>query len=252
MRDPCTAKEAVTKFSSLGVKKVILHLFFDCRRDIIFFLLNRDLGDDLTDEGAANVETRATITKDYTVMCTLARWYLEYNNNQSKASALFRQAAELGDRVAQYYHGLLSYTEDNPMRYTWWKKALERKLYGEDQLTKTFFGQITTWLCKGGIADNILYEMGGALKIHLDTIKSITTENEELAAVQNAISFHNQCFDKSQLAIQHWLAIGKRFLVKDVTIMIARILESDRSAWSDNSKKGKPQRQRRKTVGVKK
>ncbi len=183
------------------------------------------------EENAINVGLRAAVAKDAAIVCTLGRWYFEHRSDVSKALPLFKQAAEWGDRVAQYYYGSLGYSPDNFMRYVWWKKALERRLYGEGELTKTFFGQIIQYLSKEGITDDILFEMGGALKIHFDNIKSIATNREGIVAVQEAISFYNGCYDKAQEAIQYWLVAGNQFLVKNVTVLIGQILQSQMSAW---------------------
>jgi hypothetical protein len=70
--------------------------------------------------------------------------------------------------------------------------------------------------------------MGGALKIHFDDIKQVTTKQEEIDAVQNAISFHDRCYDKVEKAIKYWLKAGNRFFVNHITTFVtAQIVMSE-------------------------
>ncbi len=204
---------------------------YDARRFICSVIIDKNFSTEVIEEHAIQVGERGIAKNDALIVCAFGRWYLNYKKDVPKALHLFEMAANLGNRVGQYYYGLIGFGEDQPMRYFWWTKVLERRLYGEKELRRTFFGQIVQWLCKGDIPDDILFQMGGALKIHFDDIKQVTTKQEEIAAVQEAISFYDCCYDKAQEAIQYWLLAGNQFLVKRMTVKIAQILWSEKSAW---------------------
>jgi hypothetical protein len=129
--------EAVSTLFSWQFSKDVMHLFMEYGKEDKQgpgFLLNHKLADTVTDKDAAKVEERVIAAKDPTVACALARWYLDFKHNRSTALALFKQAAEWTDKVAQYYYGSLAFGPDDIQRCTWWRKALERKLHGENLL----------------------------------------------------------------------------------------------------------------------
>jgi TPR repeat protein len=92
-----------------------------------YFVFTKAFKCEFTLEEATALHKRVLVAQDPTVMCVLARWYLEFPKDVAKAVSLFEKAATAGDRVAQYYFGTYCFDRDDPMRYFWWTKALGRK-----------------------------------------------------------------------------------------------------------------------------
>jgi hypothetical protein len=128
-------------------------------------------------------------------------------------------AAAWGDRVAQHYYGLIAFGLDYLTRYVWWEKALQRRFHIEHVLTHRLFDAITARLSSVPVPDNNLFEMGRMVEIHVNDVP------------KRHKMFYKRCCEKAEEAIQCWLDLTKRVLIKDMQNMIAHMAQSDKSVW---------------------
>ncbi len=179
---------------------------------------------DIEEEEMAKIGERAIAAMDPLTACAVARWYLFFKF-EAKALTLFHMAAEWGDRVAQFYYGSLAFGPDDIMRFVWWGKALQRRLFREHVLTHNVFSAITVRLSDKSVPDNILFEIGRALEIHVNDVPK-----RHKLFFRDAVMFYKRCCEKATSAVLCWLMICKRenLLVPDIRRLIARrYLRSD-------------------------
>ena len=80
------------------------------------------------------------------------------------------------------------------------------------------------------------FEIGAAFKGHVDVARNMVFGRkwsiDDLRAAQLCVELHDEWIGFAKLAIQTWLLIGRRLsVVKDVRLLIARMLRDEPWAW---------------------
>jgi hypothetical protein len=219
-----TLEEVMATLSRWNICHVVPHFAPDEKTERLFQNNDHYYSSDIEEEVHKIGELAVAATDPLTV-CAVARWYLFFKH-VPKALTLFHMAANWGDRVAQFYYGLLAFGPDDIMRFVWWGKALQRRLHSEHVLTHRLFDAISAHLSSVPVPDNILFEIGRAVEIHM-----IDVPKRHKLLFREANMFYKRCCVKAEEAIQCWLNLTKRLLVKDVQNLIANMAQSDKSAW---------------------
>ncbi len=162
--------------------------------------------------------------------------------DRSRGVTLVLEAAHLGERRAQFHLGVNEFTWSDWQRYHWWGKAATRKHeVATASLTSAAVEQLKCWddgICSG----RVLFELGSALKEHVDVASQTCFEksanDEELTAMCRCAKLYDEWCNEAKAAIACWIVIGRRLsVVKDVRQVIARMLWKERATWSIARKK---------------
>ncbi len=158
--------------------------------------------------------------------------------DKTKARALWREAAELGEVSAQFVHGAEGCTQNDWQRYRWWGMAAARgeNVAGQEMVGAT--SEQLQWWEEGACDGRVVFELGAAFRGHVDVMAGTcfgfsVDSNDDLKAVQRCIELLNEWVALSKSAIETWIGIARRLhVVKDIRLMIAWLLRAEPWAWS--------------------
>jgi hypothetical protein len=159
----------------------------------------------------------AAATGDRNAKARLAEWYTSEGENE-RAVQLWSEAAELGQRDAQYYFGSFRYSEKDWQRYKWWGCASVR---GNEKAAKKLLEaaqmQLRLWE-EGRRTGRVLFEIGAAYRGHVgesSRAKGVWRESDDAAA--RCVLLFEQWLEMARVAIRYWLMIGRRLgVAKDI------------------------------------
>lgn len=158
-----------------------------------------------------------------------------------KAKALWKEAADLGNHSAQHNCGVLTFAENDWRRYHWLGKAAAGRGFGRTKPMLLAAARKYLDLHRQGQGSGrVLFEIGLVFKGHVDvekcTIFGAKTTPDMMPAVLGCIQAHDEFVLVAKEAIECWIAVGRRlrkFVSKDIRLMIARLLWEQRAEWSE-------------------
>jgi TPR repeat protein len=157
--------------------------------------------------------------------------------DERKGNALMREAAELDSSDAQYYVGLHQYRKHDWERFYWWGRAGARRF-------SFFFCSSAIELSESfekGELGRVLHTIVACLRVHLDVagqkVFGYMQTAEQCRALERMIELQNAVDNRARLAIACWSMVGRRLrVVKDVRVMISKMLWVESWCWSQGSK----------------
>ncbi len=169
--------------------------------------------------------------------------------DQAKAVALFREAAELEQVSAMYNYAKRGLGEADPERYAWLGRAAAR---GHDAaaMELTLAAEKQVGLMRVLRSGRVVLAIGEALREHVDvgarTVFELACDEPYLECAEKVLELSATWTRQAQEAIRCWLMIGRRQrgTNRDVRMVIAKLLWRDRGAWSERTtkKRGKKAR----------
>jgi hypothetical protein len=159
------------------------------------------------------------------------------DSNKEKAISLFKQAADLGSVQAQFYFGQVAHGEHETERYKWWATAMKG---GHGHGRNKFLDAVVSFVLKfneTGDFARIVFEMGLHLcdEIDGDTIAGVSfCKDETFQCALRAVELYTHWTTSARNAIIFWTWHAKNAtaLIKDVRVLIGKMLWTDRASWS--------------------
>jgi hypothetical protein len=153
--------------------------------------------------------------------------------DETTALALWREAAEMGQRDAQYRMGCIAYGAEDWQRYRFWGSAAARGNWGSVAALISKAAKQLRLYNEGG-SGRIVFELGAAYRGHTDKERVFSVVNLDDAVVaQRCVNLHEQWTALAKAAVECWLMTGRRFgVAKDIRLLIARSLWRERADWS--------------------
>ncbi len=155
--------------------------------------------------------------------------------DRARAIACYTEAAELGDRDAQWECGGKGWTSSDWQRYRWWGLVAAQ---GDEEATVSMLDAATEHLRlfdNGSNSGRVVFELGAAFKGHVDVPFQCVFGSHALPDLQEAlrcIELHDKGIALAKAAIETWIAVGRRQKVaKDMRTKIARLLWAERADW---------------------
>jgi hypothetical protein len=174
-------------------------------------------------------------------LCFLGECFLQgigCNQDSAKGIRLLKEAAELENPLAQFYYGKYGFEENVFSRYHWWRKAFAHNggslcaSYEPVQYAREVFQS----LVEGRVYPEYVYEIGLTFAPYFDapsaTIFDEYCTQEELEHAKTAVALYRLCVEKAREATVCWLLVGKQFVAKDIRVLIGKMIQADKSAWS--------------------
>jgi hypothetical protein len=157
--------------------------------------------------------------------------------DEERAKELYRQAAELGHRTAQFTYGETVFGAMDWQRFYWWGEAAKRGYRAN------FFCDAVVALIPAfarGENGRILHVVSGVIRDHLDSVM------REIFGRRNATEFNRMrhvlllweaMLDRARLSIACWSVVGRRLgVAKDVRVMIAKMAWEEVWRWGEKAK----------------
>jgi hypothetical protein len=157
--------------------------------------------------------------------------------DRSKTLELYRRAAELGLSVAQQVYGELAFGEDDWERYYWWGGAAcnHNDLSGFRLVVIELLP-----LFERGDKSRILFTVAPMVKANavesVNVVFGRDCSREEMVALLRVVELNDAMLGRARLAIACWSVAGRRCgLIKDVRVMIAKMLWEEAWRWGRKS-----------------
>lgn len=156
--------------------------------------------------------------------------------NRTEAVALWKEAAELGHRTAQYDLGKHGYSDKDWQRYHWWGQAAARGHHvAVRNVAFATIGQLHLFE-EGNGSGHVVFELGSVLKNNMDVTGGTLFGNQcaerVLVAAQRCCDLYDKWCACAIAAIECWLGLGRRLHIeKDIRVLIARLLWKEPWAW---------------------
>ncbi len=156
--------------------------------------------------------------------------------DRTRAVTLWKEAAELEHRDAQFYFGELAYSASDWQRYQWWGRAAA---HGNENVIAHLRTAATEQLKlfeEGKAAGRVVFEIGAACQGHMgvadDKLSGLSVCREELRAVQGCVELHEQWCMAAKAAVECWIGVGRRLeVIKDIRLVIAGLVWAQRVEW---------------------
>ncbi len=149
--------------------------------------------------------------------------------DRTRAIALWKDAAELGYRDAQFDYGREAFSEEEWQRYRWWGLAAARGRVSAIGAVREAAALQIVLREKGTWSGRIVLELGAAFKglveVPRKTVFRSRSSDDALQAALQCIELHDMWLAEAKTAFQTWNGIGRRLKVaKDICLLIARLL----------------------------
>jgi hypothetical protein len=161
-----------------------------------------------------------------------------------RALALWQRAAELGDVAAAFHVGDKKYGENCPERYLWWGIAANGGYYNAPlELVASASGQVRLY-DENQSNGPVVFAIGHALKdqIHMGcrTVYGRRIHRDDFFEnAKYAVDLYRQWISSCKLAVRCWIWTARqRGVVRDIRILIAKLLWADQAAWSASPPSG--------------
>jgi hypothetical protein len=159
--------------------------------------------------------------------------------NVAKGIELFRQAAELGHATASYMYATRAFGEEDFERFLWCGRAA---LLGAHvpEFCRAVLGLIPSF--ETGEHGRILHLVAPVLRVVVDRRQSSSLKVEdELGAAPRVAELHAAMLTRAREAIASWSLVSRRLgIVKDVRVMIAKMVWEEPWRWSVVANKSQP------------
>lgn len=153
---------------------------------------------------------------------------------QSKAVALYKQAAGLGHAAAQHQYGKLAYSELQWERYWWWSRAAQRG-FGVYELCNAAIEFLPAF--EAGRLGRILFESAVGVKVYLSQGKR--GDGKRTPTLQRVLGLYDARCAVAEHAIECWIVAGRRLgVAKDIRMIIAKMAWEERWRWCELDGKG--------------
>jgi TPR repeat protein len=148
--------------------------------------------------------------------------------DRPRALRLYREAAELGLPWAQYIYADRGFDASDPERFQWWGEAAARR----NGPAVDGLRQVAVQYARKGGRD--LYEVGCVLEcLDLETLNEVGEWTAAQAeCIRAAVAHCSATRRRAGRAVRWWTRVGMRLgVARDVRLIIARLLWSQRAAW---------------------
>jgi hypothetical protein len=154
-----------------------------------------------------------------------------------RAIALFKEAAELDQEVAQGFYGTLVYGELDWERYYWWGRASVKghklQLY-VDAILQLLLPQFEKNAC-----GRKLHTVAPVIRAHMNVAKCRVFEHYVAHAtvidLRRVLALHDAMMHRARQAIACWSMAGRRRgVVKDIRVIIAKKLWEEAWQWGES------------------
>jgi TPR repeat protein len=183
---------------------------------------------------------RAAAAGDRRGMFALAQHLSEGRGCESdggKAFELYRDAARSGDACAQFAYGRRGFELLDWERYHWY--ALAARAGNSDAVIALTDATVLIPLFESGELARILHIVGPVFRAHVTNRVSfrLCVGDSFLEQYQRVIALYDAMAERAKEAMRCWSVIGRRVgLVKDVRVMIAKMLWEEAWQWSEDKK----------------
>ncbi len=166
-----------------------------------------------------------------------ALWYGQgCDEDCGSGMALVKEAAELGHAIAMMWVGQNAFGAHEWQRYRWWGRSAARDCSGVHSMLFQASSEQMLLLEEGKGSVRAVFEIGAALKPHLD-LANARAFGKPLGvckqSVQLCVELHDKWCAEAKKAISCWTVVATRLgVVKDVRLLIAQMLWDDGGAWS--------------------
>ncbi len=149
------------------------------------------------------------------------------------ALPLWREATELGVLTAQWCWRAFC---DDSEYCTWLRRATQQWSAGSGQTMLAMEALPRLELCdKKESSGRSVFEIGFGLKPLRAWKYAKLMIPERIAAAERAVAMYEQWCAQAKTSVMCWLWLSRHLLVKDVRLLIADLVWSDRIAWSERA-----------------
>jgi hypothetical protein len=133
--------------------------------------------------------------------------------DQHKATALYREAAEMGQVSAMYNHAKRGLAEMDPERYVWLGRAAASGHHAAGmELTLAAEKQLGLYLVVH--SGRLMFAIGEALHMHVsvaeETVFGLECDEQHLESAGKVIELYKGWVEGARRAIRCWIMVGKR------------------------------------------
>ena len=161
--------------------------------------------------------------------------------DEARGLEYIREAAQLGHVEAQYDYAIRSFSADDWQRYALMGRAADR---GYDVATKALTDAAVAQLRafeSGQGAGRVVFEIGRRCKVHQHATHAQLFDWPALRkicpAMRRCVQLYDEWCEAAKRAVNCWSVIGQRLgVVKDIRLMIARMVWEGRSVWGEKRK----------------
>ncbi len=152
-----------------------------------------------------------------------------------RAASVWREAAELGQAKSQSSFGQLAFPAGDWQRYRWmgrvavsgYTEVIDFLVEAADKMLKLFE--------EGSVSGRVVFELGSVFSglVDIDDETFGWYDEDEVEGPHRCIQLHGEWCNAAKRAIECWLVVGSRLgVMKDIQLMIARLLWVERADWS--------------------
>jgi hypothetical protein len=198
-----------------------------------------DLSSDLRGARAFELAQLAAAQGSRRGMCELARCFrygMGCAKDDSRATELFLAAAELGDASAQWCYGEMAFGSSDWERFHWWSLAVARGC-GKDSFLDDTVCLLPAF--EGGQLGRILHVTAPVLRANLNVVEQevfgTKIGKEVWQRLLRVLELHEAMIYRARRAVMCWSMAGRRRgVVKDMRVMIAKMLWEEPWRWGSN------------------
>jgi hypothetical protein len=157
-----------------------------------------------------------------------ALFCLALHCEKSRSVALIAEAAALGHAYAQCWHAKHNFESCDWRQSYWLGRAAPRIKEAAVALLDALIGECDT-------SGRVVFEIGAACKGCIDrgrTVFGRRFDEKRMRCAEAAVVLHDRWCDMAREAIRCWMQVARRYLVKDIRILIARLLWKERWVWA--------------------
>lgn len=153
--------------------------------------------------------------------------------DRARAKELWRRAAVLGLRRAQWNYARLCCVPGSVEQVMWMRRAA---MQGGNPVVLTDMAKaVVDWYAYCGKMGRVVYELGMAFS-WLDTWRKTCEGRDAVTGCEQAIALYKKWIGEAKSAVLCWMWLSRdTALVKDVRLMIADLIWSERMAWSERA-----------------
>ncbi len=161
-------------------------------------------------------------------------WYTSNGvYDDARATELWKEAAELGHAEGQYSFGMSCCINGSLEQFVWMRRAAMQKHYGA-LAALTTAGASQSLLLAWDRPERKLFEIGAGLSA-VDS-SDLPMLRHEVAYVRKTVNMYEQWCREAERGVLCWLWLSRDMgLVKDIRVMIARLIWEERAAWSERT-----------------
>jgi hypothetical protein len=162
--------------------------------------------------------------------------------DRNRAVAFWKEAAELGNRLAQFRVGRDAFAARDWQRFHWLGKSAAWGYASALTELQSATREQLELFDEGSVSGRAVFELGATFKEHVDTANGMVFDElvdvKDLKTAQRCVELHGEWTTAAQVAIECWLVISmRRGVVKDIRLGIARLLWDEPWAWSGVSER---------------